>query len=292
MRTLVIGQSGQLARALAKLPEVVCVGSDIIDLAHATETDLEDAIRSSRCNAVINAAAYTAVDKAEGDPASAYALNQYGPRALAHACAKAKTPLVHVSTDYVFDGTKREPYTEQDPVAPLNVYGASKAAGESDVLQSGARAAIVRTSWVYDASGANFLNTMLRLAQTRDEVKVVSDQRGSPTWAADLAASCHAVAERLVEQNDDALGLVHFTGGGEASWADFAEAIFEHARQRGWPAASVTPIPASEYPTPAKRPQNSRLDTSRYAQLIAPPRDWREALALCVDEIARSKTAS
>ena len=291
MRVLVIGKSGQLAQALASHVGASCVGRSELDLLHAEEADIAALLSATRCDAVINAAAYTAVDQAESDVAGAFALNQTAPRLLAIACERARTPLVHVSTDYVFDGAKSTPYVESDPTAPLNIYGASKAAGEKDVLSSGARAAVIRTSWVYGAQGANFLNTMLRLAATRPEIGVVSDQHGAPTWAADLASACYATAERLVEGDHAVEGLLHFAGGGEATWATFAEAIFEQAHQRGLPTAKVRRISSAEFQTAAKRPQNSRLDTSRFAQLFGPPRPWHEAVSLCMDEVAALRKA-
>lgn len=291
MHVLVIGKSGQLAQALAPRAGVTCVGRGELDLARAQEADIAALLAASQCDAVINAAAYTAVDQAESDVAGAFALNQTAPRLLAIACARANLPLVHVSTDYVFDGAKSTPYTENDPVAPLNVYGASKAAGENEVLRSGARAAVIRTSWVYSAGGSNFLKTMLRLAETRPEISVVNDQYGAPTWSADLASACYAAAERLVQGDDAATGVFHFAGAGEATWATFAEAIFEQARARGLPSATVKRIPSAEFQTAARRPQNSRLDTSHFAQVFAPPRPWTEALSLCMDEVAALRTA-
>ncbi|MEQ1808399.1 MAG: dTDP-4-dehydrorhamnose reductase [Terricaulis sp.] len=291
MRVLVIGKSGQLAQALAPRAGVTCVGRDELDLSSAGEADIAALLAGSHYDAAINAAAYTAVDKAESDAASAFALNQTAPRHLATACARSKTPLVHVSTDYVFDGAKRTPYIESDPVAPLNVYGASKAAGETEILRSGARATVIRTSWVYGARGSNFLNTMLRLAETRPEISVVNDQYGAPTWTKDLASACYAAAERLVQGDDAATGLFHFAGASDATWATFAEAIFEHARLRGLPSAKVKRIPSAEFKTAAKRPQNSRLDTSHFARTFAPPRPWIEALSLCMDEVAALRTA-
>jgi dTDP-4-dehydrorhamnose reductase len=286
-----MGKSGQLARALTLNASVTAVGRAELDLVRADESDIAALLNASRCNAAINAAAYTAVDQAESDAENAFALNQRAPRLLATACARAGIPLVHVSTDYVFDGAKSTPYLESDPTAPLNVYGASKAAGENDVLASGGRAAVIRTSWVYGADGPNFLNTMLKLAGSRSEVAVVNDQHGTPTWAADLASACHAAARRMAQGDAAATGLFHFAGAGEATWATFADEIFEQARLRGLPAAKVRAISSAQYPTAAKRPQNSRLDTCRFANVFWPPRPWREALSLCMDEVAALRTA-
>lgn len=291
MRVLVIGKSGQLARALAPKAGVTAIGRGELDLLRADEAEVTALLNASRCDALINAAAYTAVDQAESDVENAFALNQRAPRLLATACARARIPLVHVSTDYVFDGEKSTPYVESDPTAPLNVYGASKAAGENDVLASGGQAAVIRTSWVYGAHGSNFLNTMLKLGGSRPEVAVVNDQHGAPTWAADLASACYAAAERMGGGDETAAGLFHFAGDGEATWATFADEIFEQARLRGLPAAKVRGISSAEYPTAAKRPQNSRLDTSRFAKIFGPPRPWREALCLCMNAIAALRTA-
>lgn len=291
MRLLVIGESGQLAQALARGGDVVNAGRRRLDLSNASVENAQALMRESGCDVVINAAAYTAVDRAEADRAVAYALNEGGPRTLAQACKALNTPLVHVSTDYVFDGDKATPYTETDVANPQCVYGASKAAGERAVLESGARAAIVRTSWLFSAGGDNFVRTMLRLAQTQEEVAVVSDQIGRPTWAADLAAACRAIGGRLANGDTAAEGILHFANSGEASWADFAEAIFENARARGWSSARVRRISGADFPSAAKRPANSRLDTAKYSALFGAPRPWREALPLCLDEMAPPKTA-
>jgi dTDP-4-dehydrorhamnose reductase len=286
VRLLVIGRTGQLATALAGAGDATCVGREIYDLARSDTKQTLDLLRRHRPDAIVNAAAYTAVDAAENDGDAAFALNATGPRVLAEACLEYGTPLVHVSTDYVFDGLKSEPYTETDPLNPQSIYGASKAAGEMAILESGARSSIVRTSWVFAAAGQNFVRTMLRLAQTRDEIGVVVDQRGRPTWVSDLAGACRALAERLIENDRAAEGIFHFANEEEASWADLAAAVFEEARARGWKAASVKRITTSEFPTLAQRPKNSRLDTSKFASLFAKPRPWRNALTLCMDEMS------
>ncbi len=235
---------------------------------------------------MINAAAYTAVDKAESEPDAAMALNRDGPAALARACADLDIPLVHISTDYVFDGTKPAPYVETDPKAPISVYGRSKSEGEDQIAASGARSAVIRTAGVYSSHGTNFLRTMLRLAETRDEIGVVADQVGRPTWAKDLAEASLAVAVRALDRDPAALGVFHYAGAGDASWADFAEAIFTNARARGAKAARVRRITTAEFPTPTKRPANSRLDTSKIEhELGLVPRDWRDACTLCLDDL-------
>lgn len=283
-RILVIGRSGQLASELARLPcppgvVIEAAGRERFDLAKIAEIPAN--LREMRADAVINAAAYTAVDQAESEPAAAFALNRDGPAALARACADLDLPLVHLSTDYVFDGAKAGPYSEGDAKAPLNVYGRSKSEGEDAILASGASAVVLRTSWVFAAHGNNFLRTMLNLAETRDEVRVVGDQVGRPTWARDLAQACLTVSLRALDRDPAARGLYHFAGAGDASWADFAEAIFAEAAK----ATRVEHIPSSEYPTPARRPANSQLDTAKIAAALSlQPRDWREACALCLAE--------
>lgn len=285
MTILVFGKSGQVARALAMRGEVVALGRAEIDILD--EASIRAALRTHNPRAIINAAAYTAVDKAEDDEAAAFALNRDAPALIARICADMGTPLVHISTDYVFDGAKAAPYAEDDATSPTSVYGASKRAGEAAVLQSGAHAAIIRTSWVYASSGANFVLTMLRLAQDRDEISVVADQFGRPTWANDLAEACLASAAALQRTQSDARGLFHFANAGDASWADLAEAVFAEAESRGWPSARVKRISTAEYPTRARRPANSRLGTAKIEKALAiRPRPWRQALTLCLDERA------
>jgi dTDP-4-dehydrorhamnose reductase len=236
--------------------------------------------------AVINGAAYTAVDKAETDLVTAWAVNAMAPAAFAEACVAAGIPLVQVSTDYVFAGDKAGAWEVDDPVAPLGVYGASKLGGELAVRTSGVRHAIVRTAWVVSAHGNNFVKTMLRVGEARDSLTVVDDQRGSPTTAADLAQALATITVRLVEDADAATGTFHFSNAGDISWADFAIEIFRQSALRGGPSAEVARIPSSDYPTPARRPANSRLshDAIRAAYGIE-PRDWRDALGDILDEL-------
>ncbi|MGE0044821.1 MAG: dTDP-4-dehydrorhamnose reductase [Hyphomonadaceae bacterium] len=277
---LILGRSGQLAQALFARPAPDgfrwdAWGRETLDLAR---DDVEARVRAAAPAAVINAAAHTGVDRAESEPEAAFALNRDAPGALARAAAALGAPFVHISTDYVFDGTKPSPYTEEDPLAPLGVYGRSKAEGEALVRESGGRAAIIRTSWVYARAGANFVNTMLRLSEARDEINVVADQIGRPTWARDLADACVGMTERLLLDDARAEGVFHYSGAGDATWADFAEAIFAAARRP----VRVKRITTEDYPTPAARPKNSRLDCSKIAALGIQPRPWREALALCI----------
>jgi dTDP-4-dehydrorhamnose reductase len=238
---------------------------------------------------VVNAAAYTAVDKAETDSAAAYRANRDGPEALARLCAANGIPLIHVSTDYVYDGVKSSPYVETDAIGPRNVYGASKLAGEMAVMATGARAIILRTAWVYAATGSNFVRTMLRLAETEDKLKVVADQRGCPTAATDLASAILAIAGRIEADGwDDARsGVFHAAGSGETTWHGFAVALFDEAsRHKTKTPSSVAAITTDEFPRPARRPANSRLDCTRLANLfdIRLP-DWRDSLKRTVDEI-------
>lgn len=234
---------------------------------------------------VINAAAYTAVDKAESEPEAAHRANAESVGALARACASRGIPLVHYSTDYVFPGDSSRPWREDDPTAPLGVYGASKLAGEEAIRDSGCRHLIFRTAWVYGARGHNFLRSMLRLGAERDELRVVADQVGSPTPAAWIAQATALALARLGEQS----GTWNLVAGGETSWHGFAEAIFEAAVQSGLleRAPSTQPISSAEYPTPARRPAYSRLDTSKLERDsgIQLP-DWREGLLQVVGELA------
>jgi len=283
-RIVVVGAAGQLGLELMRA-EAGAIGLTRADLDLAEIARIGDALAAFKPDIVINASAYTAVDKAESEPDAAFRLNRDAPAALAQAAANTGAAFVHVSTDYVFDGSKPSPYIETDPRAPLNIYGRSKAEGEDAVLAANPRAAIIRTSWVYSPNRANFVKTMLRLGETRNEVSVVADQHGRPTAAADLAYACLALA-RLQHQGETAAsGVFHYAGAGDATWADFAEAIFAGAEQRGHNPVQVKRIAAADYPTPAQRPANSRLDTSKIEALGIATRPWREALRLCLDEL-------
>lgn len=277
---LVFGQSGQLARELAALaPEARFLGRAGADL-----TDPEGcaaAIAAARPAAVINAAAYTAVDRAETDADTARLVNAASPAAMARACAALGIPFLHVSTDYVFDGSGTAPRAEDAPTGPLGVYGETKLAGEAAIREAGGQWAVMRTSWVFSRHGANFVKTMLRLGAERDRLTIVADQVGGPTPAADIAAAALAMIGAM---RDDAAkgGLYHFAGAPDVSWADFARAIFTRAGL----SPEVVDIPTSAYPTPARRPLNSRLDCSRIAQDfgIARP-DWQAGLARVLQEL-------
>ncbi|WEK03734.1 MAG: dTDP-4-dehydrorhamnose reductase [Candidatus Devosia phytovorans] len=266
MRLVVSGKTGQVATALREAGagqgvSVIAMGRPELDLADPREGLFK--IAEARPDVIVSAAAYTAVDKAETDADMARRVNAAGPAALAELAADLSIPIVHLSTDYVFDGSKPTPYVESDATNPLGVYGATKLAGERAIAAATDNHAILRTAWVYSPFGGNFLKTMLRLAETRSELRVVDDQRGNPTSALDLATAVIAVAKNLLARPDDAKlrGTFHVAGSGEASWADFAIEIFAVAKSLGGPGANVTRIGTADYPTPARRPANSRLDT-------------------------------
>ncbi|KWN12052.1 dTDP-4-dehydrorhamnose reductase [Burkholderia ubonensis] len=290
---LVTGIRGQVGFALLRhlqgLGEVVGLDRTALDLARPDM--IREVVRTIRPTLIVNPAAYTAVDVAERERDLAMAINAAAPRVLAEAAAQVGASLIHYSTDYVFDGTKADPYVETDATNPLNVYGQSKLAGEQAIAAVGGRHLILRTSWVYGARGRNFLTTMLRLAKERDELKIVADQFGAPTWSETIAAlTAHVVAKALASDDVGAWwcrygGLYHMTAAGAASWHEFATAIFEQARMERVP--TVLPIPATAYPTPASRPVNSRLANDRFVRafgLAAP--QWRDALRLCMDGMA------
>ena len=286
---LVLGRNGQVARELDRLgaPEgfqLVFAGREDFDLSAGA--DPAALLETHAPVAVINAAAYTAVDKAESESDAAFRLNRDVPAAIARACAERGVPFVHFSTDYVFDGRKSAPYLEDDPIGPTGVYGRSKAEGEAAVTAAGGRHAILRTSWVYSAFGANFVKTMLRLSETRDELGVVADQTGRPTWARDCAEGALRSVKALLEGAPGFGGVYHLSGAGDATWADFAEAIFAEFAARGGRRPKVNRITTADYPTPAARPANSRLDCSKLeAALGWKMRPWREGLAACMDEL-------
>ncbi|WP_341208946.1 dTDP-4-dehydrorhamnose reductase [uncultured Sphingomonas sp.] len=294
MRELLItGANGQLGQELqrARLPEgwrVVALDRTALDLTDAAAIAAKMAERPWA--AVINGAAYTAVDKAESDQVVAWQVNALAPAAFAAACAKAGIPLVQVSTDYVFPGDKQGAWGVDDAVAPLGVYGASKLGGELAVRTSGARHAIVRTAWVVSAHGNNFVKTMLRVGGERGALRVVADQHGSPTGAADLAAALTGIAMRLADDVEAPTGTFHFSNAGATTWAGFAEEIFRQSATRGGATATVEPIATADYPTPARRPANSLLahDAIEHAYGIT-PRPWRDALGDILDELIGAK---
>ena len=284
---LVTGGVGQVATELAARGDgrLSVVGRPEFDFDQPdTITAVFDRVKPTL---VVNAAAWTAVDAAEKEVDAAYRANRDGPAALAKLCARDGVPLIHISTDYVFDGSKDAPYTEDDATGPTGVYGASKLAGEQAVLESGAHAAILRTAWVYNATGKNFVRTMLNVAQKTNTLRVVADQHGCPTNAGDLADAILAVADRMSAGWDPSYaGVFHAAGTGSTSWHGFAQAIFAEAARHGRPEPTVTGITTAEYPTPAKRPANSRLDCSKLARVfgVRLP-DWQPSLARTVEII-------
>ena len=280
---LVFGKTGQVATELQRLGNVVALGRDQANLSDPAAC--ADAIRTHAPRAVINAAAYTAVDRAEEEGALATIINGDAPTAMAQACVELGIPLIHISTDYVFAGTGGAPWQPDDPTAPQNAYGRSKLAGEIGIRNSGAVHAILRTSWVVSAHGANFVKTMLRLSNTRDALTVVADQIGGPTPARDIAAACLQMAEQLIVDPSKS-GTYHYSGAPDVSWAEFARAIFDQAGR----AVTVTPIPTTDYPTPAKRPLNSRMECGATQQVfgIARP-NWRNGLNMILQELEGTK---
>jgi dTDP-4-dehydrorhamnose reductase len=289
MRVLVAGREGQLARALAA--RLLHEGHQVTAL-EPPDLDLTDrasiaaAMAMAAPDLVVNAAAYTAVDRAEDQPEVAQAVNATGAGWLATAAEARGVPFVHVSTDYVFDGLKGAPYVETDTPNPLGVYGATKEAGERAVLAASPRSVVIRTAWVCGADGANFVKTMLRLAKERDEIRVVADQHGSPTFTADLADAMVRMAPRLLAApaGDAAFGLFHLSGAPHTTWHGFTAEILGQAAMRGHTRPRLTPIATSDYPTKARRPADGRLDCSKIGRVhgIAPA-DWRASLGRCLD---------
>lgn len=286
---LVTGAGGQLGTELQRCGWPA--GYDVVAIDHDT-LDLRDSVAiavmlaSRDWAAVINGGAYTAVDRAETEMVTAWAVNALAPAAFAQGCVHADIPLVQVSTDYVFAGDKDGAWEVDDPVGPLGVYGASKLGGELAVRTSGVRHVIVRTAWVVSAHGGNFVKTMLRLGATRDTLSVVDDQVGSPTGAADLAQALMTITVRLVEDRQAPTGTFHFSNAGAISWAGFATEIFRQSAARGGPIADVVPITTADYPTPATRPANSLLSHAALGATYGiTPRDWRDALSDILDEL-------
>lgn len=276
---LVFGRTGQVARELQRLaPEAHFLDRAAADLSDPAACAA--AIRAIRPAAVINAAAWTAVDRAEAEEAAATVVNGASPGAMARACADLAIPFLHVSTDYVFAGTGTRPWQENDPVEPPNAYGRSKLAGERAVMAAGGRYLILRTAWVFSAHGTNFVKTMLRLAETRDALSVVDDQIGCPTPADAIAATLLTLTDAL--QDGAAGGIYHYGGSPETSWAGFARETFARADR----AVTVTGIPTAAWPTPARRPLNSRLDCAKLRSEfgITPP-DWQDGLSRVIEEV-------
>ena len=289
-RIFILGEQGQVARALAKAYSArgdtyTCVGRSSINITD--HIAVSDAVAAYKANLLVNAAAYTQVDRAEDDRHQAFAVNRDGARNAATAARLAKIPLIHISSDYVFDGDKKSPYVETDTPNPRSVYGESKFAGEAAIANENEDYLILRTSWVYSAGGLNFMRAMLRLAGEREEIRVVDDQHGCPTLADDLAAAIVKMGDICMAGRGTAReGLYHVAGTGATTWCGFATAIMTGSQERGGPASRVRPITTREFPTRAVRPANSRLDCSKAAKVfgIRLPR-WEASLDMCLDQL-------
>jgi dTDP-4-dehydrorhamnose reductase len=281
MKLLVFGKTGQVARELQRLaPDATYLGREEADLLNPAACAA--AIAAQEADAVINAAAWTAVDKAETEEAAATTVNGDAPTAMAKAAAAKGIPFLHISTDYVFDGTGNQPFTPDHPTGPLGAYGRSKLAGEQGVRAASGPHLILRTSWVVSAHGANFVKTMLRIGRERESLNVVADQIGGPTPAAAIAEALLTTAKAMTQGAQG--GTHHFSGQPDTSWANFARAIMAEANLP----CRINDIPTAEYPTPAKRPLNSRLDCSAFTAAFGIPRpDWRQALAAIVKELTQ-----
>lgn len=297
MRILVTGGGGQVGTELGRLPwaaddAVTVLGQDRLDITDRAA--VLDTVAALRPDVVINAAAYTAVDRCETETELAFAVNRDGPAHLAEACAAGGAALLHISTDYVFDGERQGAYVEDDPVCPLGVYGRSKEAGDRAVRERLDRHVILRTAWVYAAHGANFVRTMLRFGAERDELRVVADQMGCPTSAADIARALARIAGATAGAGEEGLwGTYHFAGAGVTSWHGFAEGIFDRAEPVWGRRPRVAAITTEEWPTPTRRPKNSALDCSRVVAAfgVDQPR-WQDSLAPVVAALLAAPPAN
>jgi len=290
MKILLTGANGQVGWELARLGVqrgFELLTSDLPELGISDGDAVKKAIHGIAPFLMVNAAAYTAVDRAESEPDLAVAVNRDGPGNLASACAEAGIPLIHISTDYVFDGGKTGPYVETDPVSPLGVYGRTKAAGEVEVRARLPEHIILRTAWLYGGHGQNFVKTILRLASQRETLRVVADQYGCPTYAADLAEAVLDIAAHLREGGRNAWGTYHYCGKGVTSWHAFAQAICEETRKHAkLKVREIVAIPTEQYPTAAKRPANSALDCSLLTKTFGiRPKPWRESLARMIEQL-------
>ncbi len=289
LRLAVTGLTGQVVSSLIERAprevELIAIGRPQLDLSRRDA--VLATLRAVRCDAIISAAAYTQVDKAESEPDVAMRVNGDGAGFVAETAAELDVPLLHLSTDYVFDGALARPYREDDPTNPTGAYGRSKLAGEQRILAAHGDATILRTSWVYSPFGDNFVKTMLRLGEAREEVRVVADQIGNPTCALDIADALIIIARRMAGDPAPALrGVFHLSGEGETNWAEVAEAIFAAAEKRGRKPVRVRRITTADYPSAARRPANSRLDNTKLREhfgLVLPP--WRRSLTACVDRL-------
>ena len=284
MRLLVLGRSGQVGNALTQslqgLGELIALDRTQLDLSNPDA--IRTALRELQPQMIINAAAYTAVDAAESDEATAFQINAEAPRVMAEESERLGAALIHYSTDYVFDGGKQSAWLEDDAAAPLSVYGRSKLAGEQAITDVGGTHLILRTSWVYGLHGKNFLLTMLKLAETREELAIVDDQVGAPTWAVTIADATATIIRDAGEpaQLASQSGVYHLCAGGHTSWFGFAQAIFSHASVQRKP--KLRPITTAEYPTPAKRPSNSMLNTDKFRHTFGDLPAWDDALQTCM----------
>ncbi|MBU6449736.1 MAG: dTDP-4-dehydrorhamnose reductase [Rhodospirillales bacterium] len=290
---LVTGASGQLGDALSRRLAARGVTFTAVrrpGFDFETPDTISACFETTKPSLVINAAAYTAVDKAETDQEAAKAGNHTGPLALAKLCEAADIPFIHISTDYVFNGDKGAPYLESDPTSPTGVYGATKRDGEEAILATGAKAVILRTAWVYSAHGKNFARTMINAGRKMPVLRVVADQRGTPTAAEDLADAILAIADKISATGwqPEYRGVFHATGGGETTWHGFATAIFEEAAKHGYTAPDVQPIATADWPTPTRRPPDSRLDGGKLARVfgVALP-FWHETLPGVVTDLLK-----
>lgn len=294
MNLLVFGSNGQVGHELLRRAPagMTVVAHDRASVDVTNRDAVYRAVEAASCDVVINATAYTAVDQAEAAPDTAFAVNEQGPAFMAEACARAGVPLLHLSTDYVFDGSRTGAYRESDPIAPLGVYGASKAAGEAAVRERLAEHVILRTSWVFAAHGRNFVKTMLRLAETRDRLGIVADQTGCPTAAADIADALFLVAGRVAGRPAGTpWGTYHYCGEGRTTWHGFATAIFElRYSLTGQASPQLDAITTDQYPTPARRPMNSELDCTLIRDSFGVKQaDWKTSLADVLRELVNAR---
>ncbi|MFH2067811.1 MAG: dTDP-4-dehydrorhamnose reductase [Pseudomonadota bacterium] len=290
MTILIIGCRGQVGTELAlqmkqRGREIIAVDLPEIDITDSSS--VEKYIARPEVSLVINAAAYTAVDRAESERELAFAVNAQGPGLIAESCRIGNIPLIHISTDYVFDGTKSSAYVETDPVSPVGIYGKSKAAGDSRVAGCLEKYIILRTSWVCSAYGANFVKTMLRLGNEKETIRVVNDQKGCPTFAHDIAEAIVTITEKYLAEQELPWGFYHYCGKGETTWFAFAQEIFRQAGEhRELKLKSLLPIPSSEYPSPVKRPMNSVLNCSKIIEKFGiQPRPWKESLQQTLNDL-------
>ena len=292
---LILGSGGQLGFELMRQrwpAPLLPVGRARTACDIADPASVEQVLAETRPALIVNAAAYTAVDRAETEPAAAFRTNRDGPAVLGAACARHGVPLIHVSTDYVFDGSKPGGYAEDDPVAPLGIYGQSKQAGEAALAEAWPEHVVLRTAWVFGTHGQNFVKTMIRLGTERPQLRVVDDQRGCPTPADSLAEAIRTIAAAILRGNG-AWGIYHYAGDEAVTWHGFAATIFERLAEHTGRAPALTPIPTSDFPTPARRPANSVLDCRRIGQAYGiPPAAWRAGLDRVMTELVGSPPAA